>query len=95
MPRAIQVNIEPLPILEEEVEILSIKCKYMVSFVNDTHLGLLDDHLIIIYGMIRDMHDRISHEIQRGPKIENIRKINDEYTRLEYWLLEKRNLSSS
>lgn len=98
VPRIIQVNrigIEPLPNLEDEIQLLSLKCKDMVSFVNDTRLGLLDDHLIILYGMISNMGIRINREIQRGPKIENILKIKDEYNRLEYWLLEKRNLSSS
>ena len=95
VPKPIQVNIEPLPNLDEEVKILSLKCKDMVSFVNDTRLGLFDDHLVILYDMIRSMSNKIGYEIQRGPKIENILKLKDEYNRLEYWLLEKRNLSSS
>ena len=95
MPRPIQVNSINAPSLGEDVQLLYLKCKDMVSFVNNTRLGLFDDHLIIIYNMLNDMSVRISHEIQRGPKTENILKIKDEYTRLEYWLLEKRNLSSS
>jgi hypothetical protein len=95
VPRPIQINVEPLPNLDEEVKILSLKCKDMVSFVNDTRLGLFDDHLIILYSMIRSMSNKIGHEIHNGPKIENILKLKNEYNRLEYWLLEKRNLSSS
>lgn len=95
MPKPIQVNAEPIPDLVGELGLLSLKCKEMVSFVNDTRLGLLDDQLIILYNMIRNMSSRINHEIQRGARIENILKLKEEYSRLEYFLLEKRNLSSS
>ena len=95
VPKSVQVNIEPIPDLDEEIRILSQNCKNMVSFVNDTRLGLFDDHLIILYSIIRHMSNKIASEISRGPKIENILKLKDEYNRIEYWLLEKRNLSSS
>lgn len=88
--RVNKIYVEPIPNVDDEVRFLLLKCKDMVSFVNDTRLGLLDHHLVILYDTIRTMNSEIYREMKKGPNVDNVLKLKSQYDRLEYWLLEKK-----